>query len=1116
MMMIGLTNYIRSTIDLFRSGIVSLNPVYESENFLYSNLDNLNNINLLGDTTLVITPNSYNEGILYTVKGNSLTTIYNMLENTENTLISSVVTNSTGVFSSTASSNPFGAASSFRMQANATNGSHNFVTPFVSNIAGNQYSYSVYMKKGIGVTAPDIMQMWNTNSTPVAIVNYNISSGLVTSATNSTAIIATAGNGWWRCSLTFTASVTTATPRLGIAFCNNNPTASQSPVYVDATTSDVFLWGFQVEQSATASTYQPVPYVFNLAKGYLNYVRTTAAYKTDIDGSINESPQINIIPFSQALNSWSNVNMSVGTDVIIAPDGTLTADSSTATGTSRRHQIGASGYYSLAPIDNYVFSTYVKQGAGTATTLTLTNNSSNTTPAAAFNITNGTISSTVGCSASISDEGNGWYRCAIYVTSLAIGTVIIHHNGTTSTLGCYFWGMQVTRGTTLQPYYPTITRVNTPRIDYEEGEPVLLMEQTNSNGILRSEEFDNASWIKSNLLISANSVSAPNGLMTADTITATANSGYITQNSGVFSSNLAGVASVWLKRKTGSGDVTVEVGRTIATASISTNSWTRVYVQDTALSATYSISGGTHSITTSVDHNLNTGDQVRFGVLTGVGTTTNGMLATVTGPNTFTYFVGTASGSGTANLYARFMRIKLVTSGDEVYAWGAQYEITSSVLQNGYYQPTSYIPTTTATSTRTFDTMSVDKSNLLSNNYSIFYEVKKIGGGSSQDYHIALTDAPGGFTSNSILINGLPLGARKMDGGVNTTLTVGGYTPVNNTYYKGLITCNNGVFDIWLDGVKIVSTTMVNHLLARYLSIQAIANGVAKFKRVYGWNRVLNRTEIDSLFQFTYYNSGYSPVNYELQQVINRAYYEGFTLPSTTTLGYCDSLITSMKNDGSWLITDMFFNFTYNNTTLANFSRINWKNPNSKLNGICVLNGTTNYRVDGFKGNGTDFYIDSLFNPSLTANIPYSYTQSNAGRMIVVSEDATPVFGVYEGNTGTSTRMMPFLSNLGAFTANTFNSAAATIDTRGIGLKSIMRDSSTVIRIQNGSNTLSTTQTVSTITNNNQLLLRVSSTYSDACISTYWLGASLTNSQVANFRTYYNTFLTNVGLTAFA
>lgn len=60
-----------------------------------------------------------------------------------------------------------------------------------------------------------------------------------------------------------------------------------------------------------------------------------------------------------------------------------------------------------------------------------------------------------------------------------------------------------------------------PRIDYDPITGVckgLLIEEARTNLLLRSEEFDNASWAKINVTVTANAATAPDGAVTADKV----------------------------------------------------------------------------------------------------------------------------------------------------------------------------------------------------------------------------------------------------------------------------------------------------------------------------------------------------------------------------------------------------------------------------------------------------------------------------------------------------------------------------------------------------------------------------------------------------------------------
>ena len=95
------------------------------------------------------------------------------------------------------------------------------------------------------------------------------------------------------------------------------------------------------------------------------------------------------------------------------------------------------------------------------------------------------------------------------------------------------------------------------------------------NLLTYSEQFDNAAWQKSNVTAVQNNAIAPNGTLTAATLTANANSAYCRQT-------LAGItgitvnSSFWLRRKTGIGSVFAYVGSGALTQVLSlTSDWTQ-------------------------------------------------------------------------------------------------------------------------------------------------------------------------------------------------------------------------------------------------------------------------------------------------------------------------------------------------------------------------------------------------------------------------------------------------------------------------------------------------------------------------------------------------------------
>jgi hypothetical protein len=245
----------------------------------------------------------------------------------------------------------------------------------------------------------------------------------------------------------------------------------------------------------------------------------------------------------------------------------------------------------------------------------------------------------------------------------------------------------------------------------------------------------------------------------------------------------------------------------------------------------------------------------------------------------------------------------------------------------------------------------------------------------------------------------------------------------------------------------------------------------------------------------------------ELIAIIARATSSGFTMPSATVLTAMNTLILSLKAQGIWSVMDYIRLSAFNDIACQNFSRINWVNPTGTL---ATYVNTVPFTVSGFEGNGTSSYANSGINLSLATH----YAQNDASRTHVIYKASTVGFGI-DGTTTLTNRILNNNSNQQRINQSS-NSLSANFSYAGTGMMSIIRTSSTNVNCINKATTAARTATSTAPENSIQFEQRTQGIFADGGTSFSMYGASITLIQAANFRTAFNTYLTAIGLTAFA
>lgn len=857
---------------------------------------------------------------------------------------------------------------------------------------------------------------------------------------------------------------------------------------------------------------------------------STNVTRVDDVGNIQPIPW-NQLSNSQNFGAWQLVNATLDANFYTAPDGSNTARLLLDTTSSTDHRIQLGGDVS----DNifFTFSAYLKMQNIRYANLSLTSGITQ----AYFDLQTGTELGTTGVdtTSDIEPVGNGWYRCSVTgrkTSGTALPRIILSKTGTNITFigtgndGIYIWGAQTNQSGNPKnvTYCKTLARTDFPKIDYTNGGcGEIQIEPQKSNFLLYSSDLTNAVWAKTNVVVDNTSEVGPSLSTFTSQLTATSNDASIIQY-GSQASNLSGsrLFSIYLKRKTGSGNIIVSIGRTSITTSL-TNEWERYYVYDTPLSGTYTSTSGNITVVTSEPHGLLVGDLIRFDATSGAALDAYATILTTPSTTQLTFTTGTSTSSGACFIQAHFGKIEIKNSGDAIYAWGGQLEI--GLNNTLFYQPTSFIPSSGSIITRSGENMyirDIQANNIITDDFTVFVNIKRIGGSNSSSVgYLTLSN----FLSNSpssntdmIIFTGLSnnrtgIYTKQSSGSVTQIVSALPYEPIQEDFYKCVMTMNASVLRVYFDGVQVATTSFARPDLIDNIGFWNGSNCVY-LKEIAIWKRCLSLNEIDDLNAYPYFNFPDEAFdNIETQKIINRAAYEGFTLPPQLIARYIDDLITEMKNDELWQKTDAFFNFAYNDVNLLNFSRINWFSPYSKL-GLAEYVDIS-YLTSGIQGNGTSGYAATGYTP---LNMSNQYTLNDAGRMMVVYQAYSGSSWALDGNeSGSNNNIMANLNVNNTFRINSTNSLSSTFDATGTGLKGIFRTSSTSVKLVNGSvinNSL--TQSSTGLSGFQQTLLKYGSNYGNSILSNYWIGGSLTDSQIINFRAYYNQFLNNIGLSPIA
>jgi hypothetical protein len=352
------------------------------------------------------------------------------------------------------------------------------------------YVFSIYAK----ADGRSIIRIYDNNQNTSGVSFFDLSAGTVASGTGS---IVSFGNGWYRCSVFPLRNFSTsAVPRVELV---QSGTTVQ---YTGDGTSGVLLWGAQLELGTTASAYQRIT---DFTSDFLAAFPTHALYQ-DAAGTtpVTALGQPVGLALDKSRGALANLGPELAatlpTPTIIDFGGSVGAWN----GTTREMSNTVTGTDNAYP--RFQFALGMTVGARY--------------------MVRGRLSGNL---AAVASGSNPSIRLATGGTANNIS-----FNATTGT----FWGVQVAGATSLQVLLNgTIAApvaVVIDEISVREVPGVHAIQATSAsrpaldarvNLLTRTEEFDNAAWTKAGASVTANSVVAPDGTTTADTLIESATTG---------------------------------------------------------------------------------------------------------------------------------------------------------------------------------------------------------------------------------------------------------------------------------------------------------------------------------------------------------------------------------------------------------------------------------------------------------------------------------------------------------------------------------------------------------------------------------------------------------------
>jgi hypothetical protein len=342
---------------------------------------------------------------------------------------------------------PIGTLSADELVANVTGPNGSWTSQIVSAITGT-FSISIYAKQ----STSSFLQV---RLDGLGAVIFDLSNATIKASSVVVGSIVDAGDGWYRCTISGTATGQTA-----FVFIVGNSSMTLA-TWFSTLGDSVYLWGAQLETGDIATDYIATT-TAAVSVGPVSGTPRLDYLNGECPSLLLEPQRTNIQASSEDFNTgpYTKIELGVISNATTAPDGYNGADKIFATGGNTRHLL----FGVLSVNGTYTFSVFAKAGEKNWLILRLDDDTPEVNTW--FNLSTGTIGTSQGGNPTITPYGNGWYRCSVTYTTSGLQTIynvmyVANADGVqqwtpSGTDGLYIWGAQVEAALYATSYIPTL------------------------------------------------------------------------------------------------------------------------------------------------------------------------------------------------------------------------------------------------------------------------------------------------------------------------------------------------------------------------------------------------------------------------------------------------------------------------------------------------------------------------------------------------------------------------------------------------------------------------------------------------------------------------------------